>query len=185
MSRIKTALDIDGVICDFAGGVIKRAEELGIEFLKSKEEWIMWDGHTNFSEVMKDAWLDADFWLSLKPLNSISFTPHMYITSRPIKSTVTQQWLDKHGFPKAKLITVSAPEEKIQHLINEDVDLLIDDLHTTVKAAIDANICAYLFAQHHQVGHDECKYLPKIYNLNEVNTMPLYIGKVMGVQESC
>lgn len=172
MSRFKIALDCDGVICNFTGGTIKRAKELGLEFVNSIDEVNCWDIHPNFSKVMKEAWGDADFWLNLNPLNTISFTPHCYITSRPIETKVTEQWLDKHGFPKAKVITVAKPEDKIQHLLDEGVDLLIDDLHSTVRAALDAGIKAFLFVQPYQRGHEqECKDLPKLHSLEDLKIL--------------
>lgn len=170
MSGIKVALDCDGVICNFSKGVVDRAKELKIDFLESEKDWPYWDGHENFSKIMKEAWKSPEFWLNLEPLNKISFTPYCYITSRPIDTEVTQKWLDKHGFPKAKLITVSKPEEKLQHLIDERIDLLIDDLYSTVRTAIDAGIKAFLFDAPYQRGHvEDCKGLPKLYNLEDLN----------------
>lgn len=167
---LRVALDCDGVICNFGKGVVKRAKELKIEFLESEKDWPHWDGHENFSMIMKGAWTDPEFWLELEPLNSVSFTPHCYITSRQVPSEITEEWLMKNGFPKAKVITVKRPEEKLEHLKAEGVDLLIDDLHTTVRSAIDAGIKAFLFDAPYQRGHaEECKGLPKLYSLEDLN----------------
>jgi uncharacterized HAD superfamily protein len=172
MNGIKVALDVDGVICNFSQGVVERAKQLNIEFLESWEDWEYWDGHDNFSKVMKEAWKDPNFWLNLEPLNKINFTPYMYITSRPVPAEVTKQWLDKHGFPTAKVITVSKPEDKLQHLLDEKIDLLIDDLHSTVKTAIDNGIQAFLFHAPYQRGHEnECKGLPKLWNLRGIEAL--------------
>lgn len=169
MSQIRVALDCDGVICNFGGGVVKRAKELGIEFLEHENDWPCWDGHDNFSKIMKQVWNDPEFWLNLEPLNTINFTPHCYITSRQIPSEVTEQWLNKYNFPKAKVITVQRPEEKLQHLKDEGIDLLIDDLHTTVRSALDAGIAAFLFVAPYQRGHEEeCKGLPRLWDLNHI-----------------
>jgi uncharacterized HAD superfamily protein len=167
----RIALDIDGVLANFSGGVVDKAKELGIEFIDCPSKVTHWDMHPNFSKVMKNYWGDPEFWLNLQPLRSgnLPFVPHVYITSRPIDTEITRQWLIKHGFPSAPVITVKHPKEKLQHIENMGIDILIDDLHHTVREVIESGRTAFLYKAPYQRGHEEeCKGLPTIETLEEI-----------------
>jgi len=166
------ALDIDGVLSCFSCGVLNRAREMGLaeHFPTSCRDITFWDVSDYFSKVMNDAWLDPEFWLQLPTLEfGLPFKPVAYITSRPIATEVTKQWLDKYGFPEAEVITVSKPDEKLEHLKRINPDIYVDDLYSTVRSVRDAGINAYLYDAPYQRGHvEDCKDLPKIYNLQQV-----------------
>jgi len=173
MKRLNVALDCDGVLANFSDGLIKRANKMGLgeHFPKTWKGVSYWYVSEHFSKVMKDAWLDPDFWLNLKPLpgaKALNFTPACYITSRPIKTEVTEKWLEMHGFPKAEVITVSKPEEKLQHMQDRGIDLLIDDYYVTIIQLLDNDLKAVLYKAPYQRGHEECKTLPTIECLSEV-----------------
>jgi uncharacterized HAD superfamily protein len=123
-----------------------------------------------FSEVMKEAWKSAEFWLKLKPLAyslPLDFTPNCYITSRPIENWVTEQWLFIWRFPKAPVITVSDPKQKIFHVLERELDLFIDDKYDTVEQLIEKGVNAVLYAAPYQRGHN-VSHLPRINSLSEV-----------------
>lgn len=170
----RIGLDIDGVLSNFSAGLIKRANKMGLgeHFPKSWKEVTYWDVSDKFREVMKDAWMDEKFWLGLPALTKkVPFKPYCYITSRPIPSEVTERWLDKHGFPKAMVITVSNPTEKMKWIEEHAVDVFVDDLYSTVCELRDAGYNALLYEAPYQRGHvEECKGLPKIKSLDEVLT---------------
>lgn len=166
-------LDIDGVLCSFSCGVLRRAKLLGYEneFPKTREDIKEWNVAPRFAEVMKDAWTDPEFWLELPPLRdgNLPFMPECYITSRPIDTEITERWLHKHGFPKKPVITVSRPEQKIEHIKDLKLDIFVDDLFSTVRQLREEGINALLYAAPYQVGHkDECEGLPTIARLEEV-----------------
>jgi len=170
----RIALDIDGVLCDFGDGVINRAKEMNLEvhFPITSRHIQKWDICDKFTEVMEDAWLDKNFWLNLKPINKsrpLLINPVAYITSRPISTKVTEQWLDRWGFPPARVITVEKPTNKLRHLKQLNVDMYVDDLHTTIIQLRRARINAILFEAPYQISvKEECKELPTIKNLKEL-----------------
>ncbi len=174
MRKYKIALDIDGVLADFSQGVIDRAKKMRMSehFPANSSEVDCWDMCDKFQEVMKDAWRDEEFWLGLNPIRTsrpVPFTPIAYITSRPVSSSVTAEWLLKNRFPIAPVITVSRPEEKLEHLKELGVKIFVDDLHGTVRQVREAGINAILFEAPYQRGHiEECKNLPMISRLSEV-----------------
>lgn len=170
---LRIGLDVDGVLCDFGTGVIKRAQAMGLHegFPTCREEVTCWDMGPNFSQIMKDAWLDSNFWLSLDPLrdSNLPFEPECYITSRPVATVVTAMWLAKHGFPAADVICVPKPEDKLQHIIDYDLDLFVDDLFSTVRMIREAGREAVLYKAPYHVGHkEECEGLPVIERLEDI-----------------
>lgn len=173
INGLRIGLDIDGVLACFSCGVLKRARQMGLEqdFPESCEEVDPWDMSHRFSEVMKDAWRDDEFWLGLPALTTyIPFTPYVYITSRQISSITTMQWLDKYGFPHAPVITVSNPKQKLEHIKNLKLDIFVDDLHDTVRDIRNDGVNALLHFAPYQRGHVvECGGLPVINNLWEIS----------------
>lgn len=172
MKTIRVGLDCDGVIAAFTEALLRRAKEMGLAeyFPKCEEDVMCWDVSDRFQDVMKDAWTDERFWLGIKPMTKeIPFIPNCYITSRFIPTEVTAKWLAKHKFPKAEVITVKHPTEKVKYAKERNLDLFVDDLYSTVREMRDAGINAILFSQPYQRGHvAECAGLPTITNLQEV-----------------
>lgn len=170
---LNIALDVDGVLANFSQGAINRAKQMGLgpHFPNHYTEVKNWGMSEKFSEVMRDAWTDEEFWLSLKPLpnSRLSFTPLVYITSRQVPSSVTEKWLSNNGFPEAEVITVDRPEKKLMYLKQLKAKVLVDDLYSTVRQCREAGINALLYHAPYQVGHElECLDLPVIKNLEEV-----------------
>lgn len=173
MKIMKKGLDIDGVLCNFPQGVIERAKTVNLSehFPPCCHDVMSWDfGTDKFSAVMKDAWLSVEFWLKLKPLAyslPLSFTPDCYITSRPVENWVTEQWLDLWKFPKADVITVKNPLDKLEVIKERKLDLFVDDYIETVRHLRENGVNALLFEAPYQRGHEHAD-LPKIKCLSEV-----------------
>lgn len=169
---MNVGFDVDGVLAGFAQGVLDRAKVMGLEseFPRTADDIDCWNIAPRFAEVMEDVWTDEEFWLNLEPLvTELPFPPACYITSRQIPSSVTEQWLDNNGFPKALVITVSHPREKLEHIIRLQLDLFVDDLHHTVRDIIDAGYNAVLLKTPYQRGHEEeCEGLPTIERLEDL-----------------
>lgn len=168
---MRIGLDIDGVLANFVQGILDIGHERGLShFPKSwldVDTWFICDG---FVDVMKEHSYSADFWLGLKPLPyslPLDFTPDCYITARPIQSSVTQEWLDKYGFPKALLITVDNPQDKLAHIKERNLDLFVDDHYETIPQLRAAGVNAVLYHAPYQRGHDVAD-LPTMKNLSEV-----------------
>lgn len=156
---MKLALDIDGVIADFTGGICKLAHELGFShWPKSHDEVNNWSISSDFMVVFEQVMHQSDFWLGLEPLpNTLDFKPFIYLTARPIASDITKEWLKTHNFPKADVITVSDPQEKLQILQAKDVDILIDDYYRTIDQInkSDCKTIGLLYAAPYQRGHED------------------------------
>ncbi|MCK5017969.1 MAG: hypothetical protein KAS32_13010, partial [Candidatus Peribacteraceae bacterium] len=92
----KIGLDIDEVLCDWVGDWTKH-RQLEIPTSWSFDRGIVQE----FKRLEKEKKL-GEFYVNLSPLISpedIPFEPHCYITSRPVESKISEEWLDKHGFP--------------------------------------------------------------------------------------
>jgi hypothetical protein len=168
-------LDIDGVLANFPQAVIETAVEMGMadKFPARWQDvdcWYIANGNCaeTFNQVWKHIKNDVQFWLKLKPFPygvPLDFIPTRYVTSRPIDSWVTQQWLDVNRFPKAELITVSQPLDKLEHM--DGLDMFIDDHWETVRHLRENGVNAVLYKAPYQRGHD-CSGLPIVSHLSEV-----------------
>lgn len=127
----------------------------------------------SFDRAMKDKFtlmMDRNelekFYLNLKPKidpSTIPFEPVAYVTSRPVSSAISEQWLDAHGFPAAPVYTVGFGESKLETLKSLGIQYFVDDNYTTYKELNANGICCYLMdALHNQrysVGFKRIKSL--------------------------
>lgn len=170
----RIVLDCDGVLADFVSGLLEVAREHDMQnhFPSSSNDVKEWNICEKFLELFTKVKYNNSFWLNLPVLNRINFTPMVYLTARPCSSQVTAEWLKKNKFPKADVITVKNPLDKIHILKELECDLFIDDHIWTIKKARDNGINAHLFKQPYQSGHSKelDQYnLPIIYSLGELN----------------
>lgn len=145
----KIALDIDGVLADFIGHITSIYD---------------FNGHipTHWNDpIIRDLYPkikdDKDFWLSMPPLikqEDMPFEPHCYITSRSIDVTITEQWLDKHGFPRAPVYSIGHDESKINIAKNVGVEIYVDDRWENFVELNNAGICCFLFDAPYNRKHD-------------------------------
>lgn len=157
----KIGLDIDGVLGDFVGHLMKVSGNEG----HTPEHWndpIVRREFENFKH-------DPEFWSGIPPLltrEDIPFEPHCYITARSIAPEVTQAWLDKNMFPKAKLYCVGNGESKIDIAKSSGIDIMVDDSITNFLELTNAGIFTYLYDapynRKYQVGHRRIKSLKEL-----------------------
>ena len=55
------------------------------------------------------------------------FEPTCYITSRPVSTEITKQWIEKNGFPCVPIYTVDVNHSKIQVAKEAGIEVFIDD----------------------------------------------------------
>jgi len=169
----RIALDVDGVVSNFSQAVINKARELGLSHKfpnhwQNVECWNLSKQESDFLEIWQHIKNDINFWMHVPPFKiTVPFTPVKYVTSRPIESWITAQWLAIHKFPKAEVITVAKPFDKLQHL--QDVDIFVDDHWETIRYLRANGVNALLYDAPYQRGHD-CDDLPKIHTLEEIWT---------------
>jgi hypothetical protein len=156
LGGLRIGLDIDEVLCDFTKGwskVYNDVDERPTTWYYDRQMM------ARFQKMKEDGTLD-DFYLGLEPKLSqkdIPFEPACYVTSRPVDSIVTEEWLDTYGFPRAKVYTVGLGQSKVECLKEAKVDIFIDDSYSNFLALNKAGILCYLYdAPHNQrfnVGH--------------------------------
>lgn len=155
LSPPKIGLDIDEVLADWVGHWTKH---------HGQDIPTAWNFDRDINqkfELMKD---DKEFWLSIpvktKP-EDLHFEPTCYITSRSIPIEWTQQWLDKNGFPAAKVYSIGHGESKVEVAKKSGIDIYVDDRYENFVELNKAGICTFLFdAPHNQrynVGHKRIK----------------------------
>lgn len=170
MQNIRIALDVDGVLADFSHQIIDHARKLGLadEFPRNPSEVNTWDMCPRFREVFNSVCFKDSFWDSVPSLGNLpDFKPIAYVTARPISSSVTEKWLVEHRYPRAEVITVSHPDEKLAVLERLKTDVFIDDYYDTIrKINRQSDTMGLLFKAPYQRGHEEeIKDLPIIDNL--------------------
>lgn len=163
MSIPKIGLDIDEVLADWVTPWVKYYN------LEKPTSWYF-DRHImkRFDEMRNRGELDS-FYLSLEPKihgSKVPFEPVCYITSRPVSSEVTYEWLDKHGFPARPVHTVAVGESKIEVAKQAGVEIFVDDRYENFREFNENGICCYLFdAPHNQrynVGFKRIKSLDEL-----------------------
>jgi hypothetical protein len=119
---------------------------------------------------------DNNFWLTMPPLISpddIDYPISGYCTSRSCPSEVTREWLNKHRFPAADLISIPFGESKVT-VLKGKCDVFIDDSIKNFIELQSNGILCYLKTRPHNVkfdvGHfrvnDAKQFLDKVRGLN-------------------
>lgn len=163
LNEPKIGLDIDEVLCDWVGDWTKYRE------LPTPESWSFDRGLIQEFEKMKSEGRLDEFYLSLHPLiqpSDIPFEPHCYITSRPVDTKITEEWLAKHGFPARPVFTTTSERTKAAIAKEQGLDIFVDDGYHNFVELNKAGICTFLMdAPHNQrydVGFKRIKELKEI-----------------------
>lgn len=121
-----------------------------------------------FEEMKSNNELDS-FYLDLECLSSpddIPFEPHCYITSRPVSTEISEEWLDRRGFPHRPVYTVPLGESKVNIIRESGCEIFVDDRFDNFVEINKAGICCYLFDAPHNrrydVGYKRIKSLKEL-----------------------
>lgn len=154
----KIGLDIDEVICDFLKGWMGKYE------ICLPKSWyfdrkILQRFDDMKSTINKKSGINEldQFYIDLDPRiqpEDIPFEPHCYITSRPVSTELTENWLDKHCFPCAPVYTVGVNESKIDIAKKAGIEIFVDDKFETFRDFNNAGITCYLFTAEHNKRYD-------------------------------
>lgn len=140
---MRLGLDIDGVICDFTGGVFRAA---GVPLTRYADiQGYDYTPVLNFREIWERIKGDELFWLGLAPVET--HIPHccgVYLTSRDCSDAVTRQWLHVHGFPKLPIINT---RDKARAIEVQELDGLVDDCAAHFLAAEKVASCNFLVSR--------------------------------------
>lgn len=145
----KIGLDIDGVLADFTGHLMK----VNATPDHTPKHWNDPVVRKAFELIKKD----PNFWLTIPPLltrEDIPFEPHCYITARSVDSEVTKEWLYKNGFPTAPVYCVGAGESKVETAKKAGIDIFIDDSYENFLELNAAGIFTYLYTAPYNVKYE-------------------------------
>lgn len=163
LSRPKIGLDIDEVICDWVGAWIKKFD------LHVPTAWFFDYQIPERFDILREAGELDEFYMRLEPKlapEDIPFEPHAYVTSRPVSTEVTIEWLKKHKFPTRPVITVPVGTSKVDVIKESGIEVFVDDRFENFLDLNKAGICTYLFdAPHNQrydVGYRRIKSLKEL-----------------------
>lgn len=163
LPKLRIGLDIDEVICDWVTAWIEYYD------MHVPTSWFF-DSHIleRFNKMKADGTLDS-FYLGLKPKckpEDIPFEPHCYVTSRPVDTAITEQWLRMHGFPMRPVITVPVGKSKVEVLKEAGVDVFVDDRYENYEELNRQGVCCFLFDaphnQRYEVGFKRIKSLTEL-----------------------
>ena len=155
----RIGIDIDECIADFTGAYSEKTGKPAKPI-----HWSYCDEMLdNFGKWTSDKTIDG-FYLNVQPLlksEELGFEPICYITSRPVPTEITRQWIIKHGFPQKPIFTTSSSNEKVAVAREQGLDYFIDDNYETFIKMNKAGICCFLMdAPHNQkynVGYKRIK----------------------------
>lgn len=163
MPKPKIGLDIDEVLADWLGAWTK---EFNLEVPGS---WFFDYRIIERFEILKKQGRLDSLYLGLKPITKpedIPFEPHAYVTSRPVSSEITKQWLERWGFPSRPVITVPVGTSKVNAIKEAGIDIFVDDRFDNFEELNRNGICCYLFDQPHNrrynVGYKRIKSLKEL-----------------------
>lgn len=145
----RIGLDIDEVLADCVGALMSRCPEY-------KDRSVYWKDpmFTKQFNTVKD---DPEFYLNMLPRidpNALPFEPACYITSRACSTEITQQWLDKHRFPKAPIHTVGLSNSKVKVAQEAGIDIFVDDSYDNFVELNRAGVCTFLMDAPHNWRYD-------------------------------
>jgi hypothetical protein len=135
-------LDIDGVLANFVGGMLETCRDMGFPEQELVPHWTHWKSWDAISEeAFAAAWsrIEDDFawWLDLEPYGDayVDTGVNAYVTSRPIPSSVSRDWLLMNGFPDAPVYTVGPGNSKKEALQSAGADVFVDDRPKNAREA--------------------------------------------------
>ena len=166
LNHLKIGLDIDDVLADWVGAWTKK---FNVDMPKS---WFFDRDISSKFDLLKTSGEISDFYLSLEAKENpddLGFEPHCYITSRPVPTSVSEQWLDMNGFPARPVITVPMDSTKVEVAKQSGIDIFVDDRFDNFIELNNNGICCYLYSTPHNerydVGHKRISKLSELNNL--------------------
>jgi uncharacterized HAD superfamily protein len=167
LKRPSIGLDIDGVLADFVGSWQKKYPDV----IAKPNSWFFDRKISERFKKMKETGELNKFYLNIEPLimpEELTFDPHCYITSRPVDNKITEQWLDKFGFPAKPVKTVDIRASKAEVAKQMGVEIFIDDSYDNFVDMNNNDVFTYLYTtswnKRYDVGH---------MRLNDLNNIPL------------
>lgn len=147
----RIGLDIDEVLCKWSQGWCERWD------IEKQTAWVFDRNIFQRFEDMRSTGELNSFYSSLEVLTQpedIPFEPHVYVTARPVDSHITEEWLDRNGFPHKPVITVECGTSKVQAIKESGCEVFIDDRFENFVELNNAGICTYLLTAPHNIRYN-------------------------------
>lgn len=139
--------DLDGVLADFLGGIIEEARyypHLSATLPKSPETWDIYRP-VGFDSIFNRVKECPSFWLGLEPREEALTRDHLrfmrefavvYITARPIPTSVSTEWILHSRFPLRPVVTADFKVGVLNRLAetSNSIDYFIEDSLEQFKA---------------------------------------------------
>jgi len=157
---MRIGLDIDGVLANFDTHLLNYLD------YKDKTPPKIYDD-PRIMEGLPKVEKNIMFWLTMPPLiegKKLDFNPVIYVTKRPIYTHITKQWLNRHEFPDAPIVTVGMKGDKTPHLIDK-VDFYIEDSYDNYMELNKNGINCFLLTTRYNKQHKVSK---RINSINEI-----------------
>lgn len=159
----RVGYDIDDVVCNWIEPWCKEFN------MPVPSNWsFQWNIEDEFKRLEKEGKLD-EFYLNLPPREgtlAMAIDPVCYISHRPVDKCITEEWLDKNGFPLKPVFHVKNREDKVKVALEQKLDIFVDDNFETFRAMNDAGISCFLMDtkhnQRHNVGYKRIKSLKEL-----------------------
>ena len=156
LKQPKIGLDIDGVLADFSSSW----SELYPDVQATPNSWFFDRKISKRFDIMRENGELDNFYLNLDSLinpKELPFEPCCYITSRPVSSTISEQWLDKNHFPCKPVISIDIRKSKVEVAKEQGIEFFIDDSYENFVELNNNGIFTYLFTtpwnKRYDVGH--------------------------------
>lgn len=137
----KITLDLDDVCVNFVEGWAKTFK------VPIPHSWQFDRELVKKLKFMESKGSLEDFYMNLEPKidpKELHFEPFGYVTARPVKSELSEKWLDKYGFPAAPVHTVGINQSKLEVIKSLGSTIHVDDNYDTYLELNRNGICCYL-----------------------------------------
>lgn len=144
----KFGLDIDSVLSDFTPHFLSY---LGLDPAPATH-WNDPRLAANFHKITND----KNFWLEMPILNGpdkLIFEPSCYITARSVPAEWTSEWLDRNGYPKAKVISIGRYDSKVNAAKEMGIEAFLDDKFENCVELNQAGIQCYMLTAEHNTKY--------------------------------
>lgn len=141
----RIGLDIDEVLADLVGTLMDKFPET----LQNRS--VYWKDPA-FLECFNEVKDNEEFYLDIKPKVdplAMPFEPACYITARNCGWEITEEWLRRHGFPKAPVYSVPMGTSKVEIAKKANIDWFVDDSYSNYVDLNRNGICTFLMDAPH------------------------------------
>lgn len=165
--NLNVGLDLDEVCADFLGSYKEYANLGNMEI-----DHFFFSYHTN--NILPN--IPEKFWSDIKPKidgRKLSFLPSCYISTRSIDVRISEEWLERNGFPCMPVFHVSG-KSKVDVCKDMKLDVFVDDYIRNFEEISSAGITVLLMDTCHNRQYNVDPY--RIFDLNDVPEKILELG---------